>query len=377
MKVYKTRNRYANSLTALALAGLFFILLAGQVQAQSPEELLLKDFRPVSIYNVPRTEIQKARFPVIDVHSHPYARSLEDVERWIANKNAVNVERTVILTNATYARFDSLMQVYGAYPDRFEVWCGLDVSDHTAPDYTERAIRELERCHQMGGLGIGELSDKGWGVRSGQQSGDMQGELPHFDDPALQPVLQRAGELGMPVNIHVADPIWMYEPMDETNDGLMTSWRWRLDDRDDIKSHAEMMKVLENAVRDNPGTTFIVVHYANLTYDLGQLGVLLDTYPNLYADISARFSEVANIPRFMKSFFEKYQDRLLYGTDLGFSTGMYRTTFRVLETEDEHFYDHAVFPRHWSLNGLGLSEEVLEKVYRKNALELFERLRNP
>ena len=372
-----SRHSFGRFVMAVAL----FAILTSSAQpqtavAQNPDELLLNDFRPVSIYNVPRTEVKRARFPVIDVHSHAYARSLDEVVRWIANKDSANIEKTVILTGATYDRLDSLMQVYGAYPDRFEVWCGIDVSDYRAPDYAQRAIRELERCQETGGGGIGELSDKGWGVRSGDATGAMEGDLPQFDDPALQPVLQRAGELGMPVNIHVADPIWMYEPMDETNDGLMTSWRWRLDDRDDIKSHAEMMQVLENAVRNNPGTVFIAVHYANLTYDLDQLGRLLDTYPNLYADISARYSEVANIPRFMKSFFEKYQDRLLYGTDLGYSLGMYRTTFRVLETEDEHFYDHAVFPRHWSLNGLGLPDEILEKVYRKNAMELFERLRN-
>lgn len=368
-------NFYVGVITITTLVT-FIVLAADSSKAQSPEDLLLKDFRPVSIYNVPRTEVRKAKFPVIDAHSHPYAGTVEEVEQWIINMDSVNIEKTVILTNATYERFDSLMQVYGAYPERFEVWCGIDVSNFKDSDYTERAIRELERCHEMGGMGIGELSDKGWGVRSGSESGVMYGDLPHFDDPALQPVLQRAGELGMPVNIHVADPIWMYEPMDETNDGLMTSWRWRLDDRDDIKNHAEMIQVLENAVRDNPGTIFLVVHYANLTYDLEQLGRLLDTYPNLYADISARFSEVANIPRYMKSFFETHQDRLLYGTDLGFSRGMYRTTFRVLETEDEHFYDHNVFPRPWSLNGLGLSDQILEKVYRKNALELFERLRN-
>ncbi|MEX0681161.1 MAG: amidohydrolase family protein [Balneolales bacterium] len=348
------------------------LVMIPQANAQNADEILLKDFRPKSIYKIPRTEVQRAKFPVIDVHSHTYAGSLEEVEVWVDRMDMINIDRTVILTNAVYDRLDSLMQVYGAFPDHFEVWCGLDVTDYQDPGYADRAIEELERCHEMGGMGIGELSDKGWGVRSGGASSD----LPHFDDPALKPVFQRAGELGMPVNIHVADPIWMYEPMDSTNDGLMTAWRWRLDNREDIKSHAEMMQVLENAVRDNSNTTFIVVHYANLTYDLEQLGRMLDNYPNLYADISARYSEISNIPRFVKAFFEQYQDRLLYGTDLGYSLGMYQTTFRILETEDEHFYNHNVFPRHWGLNGLGLSDEVLEKVYGKNANNLFERLRS-
>lgn len=337
-----------------------------------PDAILLKDYRPVSIYKIPVTEVQKAKFPIIDVHSHPYAGSLADVDTWVRNMDLVNVKRTVILTYSVGARFDSLMAVYGRYPERFEVWCGLDFSDTTSPGFTERVVAELERCHAMGGKGIGELSDKGWGVRSGT----MTAHRIHLNDRKLSPVLKRAGELGMPVNIHVADPIWMYQPMDSTNDGLMNAYKWRLDNRDDIVGHTGMIDILEDAVKKHPGTTFIAVHFANLSYDLSRLGTLLDTYPNLYADISARYAETAPIPRFVRAFYLKYQDRLLYGTDMGFGLGMYRTTFRILETADEHFYAHELFSYHWPLNGFDLPEDVLRKVYHDNADGLFKRLRN-
>jgi predicted TIM-barrel fold metal-dependent hydrolase len=100
------------------------------------------------------------------------------------------------------------------------------------------------------------------------------------------------------------------------------------------------------------------------------LGALFDQYPNLYADISARYAETATTPRFTARFYRKYQDRLLYGTDMGRAADMYRTTFRILETEDEHFYAWDLFTYHWPLHGLGLGDEVLRKVYRDNALKL-------
>jgi predicted TIM-barrel fold metal-dependent hydrolase len=74
----------------------------------------------------------------------------------------------------------------------------------------------------------------------------------------------------------------------------------------------------------------------------------------------------------MKAFYEKYQDRLLYGTDMGFDPSMYRITFRILETEDEHFYETEQFGYHWALHGFGLPDDVLRKLYRDNAAKLFK-----
>lgn len=337
------------------------------------DEILLSRYRPVPIHNVPVSLVTKASHPVIDVHSHPYAGTIADVEQWIRNKDASNIERTIILTNSVGERFDSLLQVYGKYPDRFEVWCGLKLENPESETFTEDIISELQRCHAVGGKGIGELSDKGWGLRSGT----MTAYGVHPNDPRLSPVWRKAAELGMPVNLHIADPIWMYQPMDETNDGLMTAWRWRLDNRDDIVSHGGMMLILDETIRNNPETTFIVCHYANLSYDLDQLGEMFDKYQNLYADISARFAETAAIPRHTHQFILRYQDRLLYGTDMGYNIDMYQTTFRILQTEDEHFYNHAIFGYHWPLHGFGLPDKVLEKIYRTNAEKLFRQVRQP
>jgi predicted TIM-barrel fold metal-dependent hydrolase len=218
----------------------------------------------------------------------------------------------------------------------------------------------------QGGKGIGEEGDKGKGAGFGKAPGL------HFDDPRMDPLFEACARLGLPVNVHVADPIWMYQRMDETNDGLMNAVEWRLDDQPGIVGHSGMVDVLERTVRRHPRTTFVACHLANLDYDLERLGRLLDALPNLYADFAARYAETAVVPRATARFFRKYQDRLVYGTDMGFDLDMYRTTFRILESEDDHFYA-PIFGYHWSYGGLGLPAPVLERLYRTNALAVMER----
>jgi predicted TIM-barrel fold metal-dependent hydrolase len=280
------------------------------------------------------------------------------------------IAKTVVLTYQTGAKFDSIFKVYSKYGDRFEVWCGFDYTGYQEQGWTEKAIKELERCHKVGAKGIGELGDKGSGLFYSRPS---PAPGMHIDDARMQPLLKRCGELKMPVSIHVAEPMWMYEPIDVHNDGLMNAENWKIDrDKPGLILHSALVNTLEQAVKNNPGTTFIACHYANCSYDLKILGGLFDNYDNLYADIAARYAEVAPIPRTTKAFYEKYQDRLVYGTDMGMDDSMYQTTFRILETEDEHFYEHDLFGYHWALNGLGLSDAILKKIYGDNAKKIME-----
>jgi predicted TIM-barrel fold metal-dependent hydrolase len=227
-------------------------------------------------------------------------------------------------------------------------------------------MKELERCVKVGARGVGELSDKGMGLR-------YQGKFgPHVNDPIMKPLLKKCGDLKIPINIHVAEPYWMYLPMDSTNDGLMNANKWRIDlTQKGILDHGQLIKTLEDVVRDNPKTTFVACHYANCEYDLSILGTLFDKYPNLYADASARFGETAAIPRYMAAFYEKYQDRLLYGTDNLPEAEMYEVTFRILETLDEHFYYFRSY--HWPSHGFGLKDNVLKKVYQTNANKILKK----
>lgn len=354
-------------MTRSCVLPLFVLGAAGLCAAQdSPEKLLLKDYRPQSIYKIPRTNVAKAKFRAIDVHSHDYARTPEEIARWVATMDETGIEKTIILTSATGEEFDRINRMYSKYSDRFELWCGFDYTGYDKPGFGPAAVQELGRCVRAGARGVGELSDKGQGMHFGKTFANGM----HPDDPRMDPLFEKCAELGIPVNLHVADPIWMYQKMDATNDGLMNAWQWRLDNQPGIVGHSGMIEILERMAKRHPHTTFIACHFANLDYDLARLGELFDRNPNLYADVSARYAETAPIPRFASAFISKYSGRLLYGTDMGLDPAMYRTTFRILETQDEHFYETDLFGYHWSLNGFGLPDDVLKRLYRENAIKV-------
>jgi predicted TIM-barrel fold metal-dependent hydrolase len=345
-----------------------YIVCAAFLAAQEPDKLLLKDYKPHSIFKTPETHPQKAKFPAIDMHYHIIkGPSLERAPGTLAERlrvmDEVGIEKTVIMTVVTGDRFDAAMAEYGKYPDRFELWCGLDFDNLGKP----AGLAELERCARKGARGVGEISDKGRGLGFGNSG-------IHPDDPRMDATWEKCADLKLPVNLHIADPRWGYEKMDATNDGLMSAFQWRMDNQPDAVGFDGMMDILERTVQRHPRTTFVACHIANLDYDLARLGALFDKYPNLYADISAREHYIAAIPRFARAFFERYQDRLLFGTDTGFQPEMYRLYFRILESSDDHFYARQVPPNlHWPLYGLGLSDTVLKKLYRDNALRILRK----
>lgn len=341
-----------------------------------PEALLLKEWMPQNIHKVPRSDIKQATYPAIDAHSHAYAKSKREVDQVVKIMDRVGVEKRVVLTGATGDEFKSLVERYSKYPDRFDLWCGINFSGYMEEGWSEEAAAELEQCASMGATGIGELSDKGKGLVS---SLDPDSQM-HPNDSRMDLVFEKAAELDLPVNVHIAEPIWMYEPMDSTNDGLMRSYTWRVKHQDVTANHSAIINIMEETLQRHPNTTFIACHLMNLSSNLDWLDQLLDRYSNLYIDIGARFAEFGTIPRRAAQFFEKYQDRILYGTDYGWETfnndtdygnqtttaEMYRMTFRMLETTDDHFYMNDLLGYKWPLYGLGLSDQALKKIYRAN-----------
>jgi len=350
-------------MSKLFLALIFFAGCTFCYAQSDPTLLKLKDFRPQSIFRIPVTKIGKAKFPVIDMHSHAFAKTDEEVAKWVKTMDEAGIDKTIILTGAVGSKFDSIYSMYSKYPERFELWCGFDLTGYKEKGWSEKAVKELERCYKEGARGVGEISDKGAGLRYPGGFG------PHINDPLVKPLIEKCAELHIPINVHVADPYWMYLPMDSTNDGLMNAYTWKIDStQQGILGHAQLIKTLEDVVRDNPNTTIIACHFANCEYDLSILGSLLDKYPNLYADVSARFGETSTIPRYMASFYDRHQDKLLYGTDNIPEPDMYEVTFRILETLDEHFYYYRFY--HWPSYGFGLNENILKKVYQSNAKKI-------
>ena len=358
-----------NSIIFVSFAVALFLTACGNQPAVSDQQInpanviLLKDFKPEVVNNIPVTKVERAKFDIIDMHSHDYVECEEEIVAWCKTMDEVGVLNTAIMHCSWIGRpFEEVVELYAPYKDHFRFWCCFDYTGIDSEEWPACGIKALERCKELGAVGIGELGDKGEGDTYARPA---DGKGIHIDDPRVKPLIEKAGELKLPISIHIAEPYWMYLPMDEKNDGLVNAMNWHVDTTD-CYGYEKLMTTFENAVRENPKTIFIACHYLNMTHDLPRLGALLDKYPNMYFDISARVAESAHTPRATREFLIKYQDRVLFGTDNGMDPEMYHTIFRVLETNDEHFY----MPEseyHWALSAFNLPDEVLKKIYHDNA----------
>jgi len=185
--------RVLASSVILTLSVQSLIMAAENADPKTPDEILLKEYTPRSIFKIPETRVEKARYPIIDVHSHNYAPTDKDVERWVQTMDAVGLEMVVILSGNTGNKFDEVLAKFGRFPKRFEVWCGFDYSNFDQPGYGPAAVAELERCHKAGARGVGELSDKGRGLGSTANTFGM-----HIDDPRLDSLLEKCASSTCP-----------------------------------------------------------------------------------------------------------------------------------------------------------------------------------
>lgn len=355
----------------IATAILFNLAFAHQATAQESrlgifDTLKLKNFKPESRLQVPAHTVIRAKFPVIDAHSHNYLKG-EDIHRWVKMMKACNVRKVVVLSGGYGERLKEMIKDYlGKYPDHFQVWARIDDRDIEARGYPERAARSVEEAFRMGARGIGEYKDMGRGFGGDREKGEKG---VHIDDPRWDKALETAGRLGMPVSIHVSDMEDCYYPLSAASELGLAGAAWNVYGRKGILPKAEMMATRNRAIKKHPNTIFIGCHVGNLSHDLGEVGRLLELYPNYYIDISARAWDIGRQPFTARRFFIKYADRILFGTDLGPSEEMYRGWFRLLETEDEFF---RVPDAAWWMNyGLNLPDEVLRKIYYGNATRLF------
>jgi predicted TIM-barrel fold metal-dependent hydrolase len=346
-------------------------------------DLKLRDFRPRSSLRAPAHHVPCARFPVVDAHNHlgrwlstDGGWSAPDVGRLLDAMDACNVATIVNLDGLQGGELRANLDRYdSAHPERFLTFCQLDWTVTERAGFGERLASELERCVRDGAGGMKVWKQLGLRIR------DERGDLLMPDDRRLGPLWETAASLGIPVTIHVADPLAFFEPLDARNERLeelLANPDWCFGDRDAFPPFDRIIESFEALVAAHPQTTFIGAHVACFAEDLTWVSRMLDTYPNLHADIAARIAELGRQPRAARALALRHRDRILFGTDLfPPDEEMYRIHFRFLETADEHFAYSTDDPPpegRWAISGLDLPDEVLRAVYGENARRAIPRL---
>jgi uncharacterized protein len=364
LKIVKKRI-YRQILTLLIL-----FVLPLTVEAQKPGELRLLDWEPKSQMIVKETTVMKPKFPVIDIHNH--LRRLENTEKYLEEMDKAGVWICIGLDGHSRDDFykEHLKVSHSFSKERFHIYFAPDFSKIDEPDFGRREAQKLEEAVKLGIRGLKIFKSLGLTLK------DKSGKIVPVDDPRIDPIWAKCGELGIPVMIHVTDPKAFHAgPIDRYNERYdelagHPSWSFYADEfprKDDI------LEQRNRVIARHPNTIFIGAHVGNLPEELGRVAMWLEKYPNFYIDINARISELGRQPYTARRFMIKYQDRILFGTDTPPNAEAYRVYYRFLETDDEYFDPtpaHKLQGR-WMIYGLYLPDDVLEKIYNKNALKIF------
>jgi predicted TIM-barrel fold metal-dependent hydrolase len=358
---------------------------AGQQPAGDPRPpLALAEFEPKSMLHVDETRVQRARFPVIDFHTHvsPRPRSQRPgvpPAKLLPTMDAVNVQTMVNLTGGTGEGLATTIKTFDrAFPRRFLSMTEPTWARASEAGYAAWQAQEIAKARSVGAVGVKVLKTLGLYLRDG----GSEGKLVRVDDVRFDPMWEACGRLGLPVAIHVGDPEAFFLPIDRFNERyeeLSAHPDWSFHGRD-FPALRDILNARDRVFARHPRTTFVALHVGHWAENLRAVGEMLDTFPNVHVEIGARIGELGRQPRTASRFFDKYQDRVLFGTDavpLGtetpqqvFGEDLYRIYYRFLETQDEYF-DYAPAPvppqGRWRIYGLGLPEQILRKVYYENA----------
>ena len=337
--------------------------------------MLLKDFKPQSKLVTKTTLLNKPRFPVVDAHNHladPFGGGWDHkpISQLLDQLDEAGVTHYVDLDGGWGEEIleRHLDHFKNAAPDRFQIFGGVDWSkwQEMGNAFPEWAAKRLGAQKGRGAQGLKIWKPLGLHVT------DYYGNLVDVDDERLIPIWETAGELRLPVLIHVADPVAFFDPIDEYNErweeiGAHPDWAFT---SPPFPSFMHIMNGLKNVVKRHSKTTFIGAHVGCYGENLGWVGQMLDECPNYYIDISARLGELGRQPYTARKFFIRHQDRILFGSDMGPDPDAYRLYYRFLETDDEYFnYNTSEVPEQgrWYVCGMYLPEDVLQKIYSANA----------
>ena len=354
----------------------------------SPEDVRLSDFRPRSTLKVARTDLQQAKFPVIDVHNHFFFRykgQRERLDEYVRLMDENNIAISVSLDAVLGQETEHLKYLGDEYRNRLVSFTHIDfIGDgdkqqpstwaSSQPGFVRKCVEQLKVARQNGILGVKFFKMFGLVFRN------ADGSLMKIDDPRWDPIWEICGQLKLPIIIHVADPIAFFDPIDIYNERLEELGRhpdWSFHG-DEFPSREELLAARNRVIARHPNTIFIGAHVANNGEDLATVGQWLDKYPNLVVEFASRINELGRQPYTARDFFIKYQDRILFGTDGPWENKRLKLYWRFLETRDEYFpYSDSQPPPQgfWRIYGIHLPDQVLEKVYFRNALRIMPRLK--
>lgn len=351
-----------------SLTVVLFLILVPKAFSEETGDLRLLDWQPKSQMVVKETRVLKPKFPVIDIHNH--LGRLDNTTQYLGEMDKAGVWMCVSLDGRSGGDFyrEHLRVSQGVSKERFIIFFSPDFSKIDEPDFGEKEAKKLEEAVKMGVRGLKIFKSLGLTLR------DKSGKLVPVDDPRIDPIWTKCGELGIPVMVHVTDPKAFFTPLDRFNErydelGAHPDWLFY---GDQYPSKEEILAQRNRVFARHPNTIFIGAHVGTLPEELHTVAMWLECYPNLYVDIDARISELGRQPYTARKFLIKYQDRVMFGTDTAPNAEAYRIYYRFLETDDEYFDPsggHHIQGR-WMIYGIYLPDEVLEKIYNKNALKI-------
>lgn len=344
----------------------------------------IQEYEPIPMLKTRVSETPRAKYPAIDVHNHlRRAGNPELVDEVVRAMDAANVATVLNFDGGWGEALAKNLEIMDErHPGRFLQFMRLDWSRVDEPRFGETMAGQLEEGYRMGARGLKIGKALGLDIRTGS------GQRLRIDDPCLEAVWRKCGELGIPAAIHTADPAAFFTPLDRRNERLV-----ELMDHPEWSFHGpayppreELLAQRNNVIEAHPETTFIGLHVANSPEDLQTVASWLDRYPNLYVETGARLSELGRQPYSARRFILRYQDRILFGTDTPPLPGvklardgveMYRLHWRFFESDDEYFDISRSHHRQalWRVYGLYLPDVVLQKLYERNARRIVPGLR--
>jgi predicted TIM-barrel fold metal-dependent hydrolase len=329
--------------------------------------MTFEEYEPTSTLVVTEHLLYSAKYSFIDIHSHQPYMADQDLTELIESMDSLNMRIMVNLSGRWGKQLKRMVDNIerNGLSNRFIVFTNIDFSGFGMDGWTEAWVEQIKMDHTNGAKGLKIFKELGMTHK------DETGKRIRINDPRLDAIWEVCGELGMPVLIHSGAPPAFWEAMDQKNERWLEMYLHK-DRRYSNSNPAPWEQIIaeqHDMFSKHPNTIFINAHFGWFGNDLRKLSQILDELPNMYIEFGAVIAELGRQPRSAQKFFEKYQDRILFGKD-SWVPSEYMTYFRILETQDEYFPYHKKYHAFWPMYGIGLTDQILKKIYYKNALKL-------